>query len=296
MSSAALTNCAVITAIAGIPRRSAVTASCKLHDEQLPQSPIPVTTASQLPISATICGSAGALKFDLTRVTTSATANSARRMCSRWAKKLFVPSLPFEMNPTVFSASVSRRGAGSPSGGAVSFVGSSTRKIIPVSPASLLNQKTIHPGGVSRPNYSDRPPVFSPLPIAGGPEAQPSPGWFRKSGQRPDSVAHLPEEPGGGIGPQSMQTPIGSVTARLLWPSQGGITAPKPPAGPPAAITRRSSGESSAVYSLSPRSRTTAPLPTSAHSRRKILAAGDECGDVGFAPTRCLQVFAQLAR
>src|SRR6516164_5273335 len=134
------------------------------------------------------------------------------------------------------------------------------------------------------------------LPIAGGPEPRPSPGWFRKSGQRPDSVAHLSEEPGGGSGPQSMQTPIGSVTARLLWPSQGGITAPKPPAGPPAAITRRSSGESSAVYSLSPRSRTTAPLPTSAHSRRKILAAGDECGDVGFAPTRCLQVFAQLAR
>ena len=61
ISSAALTKRVVITPRAGIPRCSAVTASCKLHDEQLPQSPIPVTAASQPPISATIQGSAGAL-------------------------------------------------------------------------------------------------------------------------------------------------------------------------------------------------------------------------------------------
>ena len=39
------------------------------------------------------------------------------------------------------------------------------------------------------------------------------------------------------VGSQSTQAPIGSVTARLLWPSQGGMTAPNPPAGPPAATT-----------------------------------------------------------
>jgi len=61
INSAALTNRSVITAIAGTPRRSAVTASCKLHDEQLPQSPIPLMTASHDVISAAICGSAGAL-------------------------------------------------------------------------------------------------------------------------------------------------------------------------------------------------------------------------------------------
>jgi hypothetical protein len=61
ISSAALTKRSVITASAGTPRRSAVMASCKLHDEQLPQSPIPVTTASQPAISAAMCGSAGAL-------------------------------------------------------------------------------------------------------------------------------------------------------------------------------------------------------------------------------------------
>ena len=87
----------------------------------------------------------------------------------------------FEMNATVFPASVSRRGAGSPSGGAVSFVGSSTRKVIPVSPVSLLSKKSIDPGGVGRPSYSNRPPLFSTLPIADGPEPRPSPGWFEKA-------------------------------------------------------------------------------------------------------------------
>ena len=47
-------------------------------------------------------------------------------------------------------------------------------------------------------------------------------------------------------GSQSTQAPIGRVTAWLLLPSHGGMTAPKPPAGPPAAITSRWSGDSSA--------------------------------------------------
>ncbi len=61
INSAALTNRVVITATAGTPRRSATTESCKLHDEQLPQSPMPVTIASQFAISPTIYPSAGAL-------------------------------------------------------------------------------------------------------------------------------------------------------------------------------------------------------------------------------------------
>lgn len=61
ISSAALTNCVVMTPMAGTPKRSAATASCKLHDEQLPQSPMPEITASHFAISATMGGSAGAL-------------------------------------------------------------------------------------------------------------------------------------------------------------------------------------------------------------------------------------------
>jgi hypothetical protein len=61
MSSAALTNRSVITAMAGTPCRSAAIESCKLHDEQLPQSPTPVTTASHFGISAMMWASAGAL-------------------------------------------------------------------------------------------------------------------------------------------------------------------------------------------------------------------------------------------
>src|SRR4029453_5284384 len=59
ISSAALTKRAVITPTAGTPCLSAPTESCRLHDEQLPQSPTPANTACQLVISATICASAG---------------------------------------------------------------------------------------------------------------------------------------------------------------------------------------------------------------------------------------------
>jgi hypothetical protein len=61
MSSAALTNGSVITAMAGTPCRSAAIESCKLHEEQLPQSPTPVTTASHFGISPMMWASAGAL-------------------------------------------------------------------------------------------------------------------------------------------------------------------------------------------------------------------------------------------
>ena len=44
--SAALAKRVVMTLKAGTPERSAVTESCRLHDEQLPQSPMPEMTAS----------------------------------------------------------------------------------------------------------------------------------------------------------------------------------------------------------------------------------------------------------
>jgi hypothetical protein len=61
INSAALTNFVVMMPTEGLPIFSPITASCKLHDEQLPQSPIPATTASQFFASSTIYLSAGAL-------------------------------------------------------------------------------------------------------------------------------------------------------------------------------------------------------------------------------------------
>lgn len=61
ISSAASMNALVITLIAGTPTRSAATASCRLHDEQLPQSPTPASTASQPIASANNACCAGAL-------------------------------------------------------------------------------------------------------------------------------------------------------------------------------------------------------------------------------------------
>ena len=72
ISSAALTNRSVMIPIAGTPRRSVRIASCRLHDEQLPQSPTPAIAALHSAASSMSAGSAGALKLVLTRSTTSA--------------------------------------------------------------------------------------------------------------------------------------------------------------------------------------------------------------------------------
>ena len=61
MSSAAPTNFAVMIPAEGRPRRSPLMESCKLHDEQLPQSPMPETSAFQRSASVMIPASAGAL-------------------------------------------------------------------------------------------------------------------------------------------------------------------------------------------------------------------------------------------
>ena len=61
ISSAALTNFVVMIPTDGTPAFSPMTASCKLHDEQLPQSPMPAITTSQVRASSMIGASAGAL-------------------------------------------------------------------------------------------------------------------------------------------------------------------------------------------------------------------------------------------
>src|SRR6185295_1933970 len=73
-------------------------------------------------------------------------------------------------------------------------------------------------------------------------------------------------------GAQSTQAPIAAVTALVLLPIHGAMTAPKPPAGPPAAIMSSWSGDCSAGWILSARSRTTEPLPTLAQSPRRTRA------------------------
>ena len=73
ISSAAVTNRSVMIPSAGVPWRSTRMASCRLHDEQLPQSPTPAIAALHCAASSTIPRSAGALKLPLTRITTSAT-------------------------------------------------------------------------------------------------------------------------------------------------------------------------------------------------------------------------------
>ena len=73
ISFAADTNWSVMIPSAGTPSLSAAIASCRLHDEQLPQSPTPAIMASQVAASSMIARSAGALRLPLTRCTTFAT-------------------------------------------------------------------------------------------------------------------------------------------------------------------------------------------------------------------------------
>lgn len=61
ISSAAEMNFSVMMLTDGMPFRSPVTLSCKLLDEQLPQSPTPATNACQVFARSMISAVAGAL-------------------------------------------------------------------------------------------------------------------------------------------------------------------------------------------------------------------------------------------
>ena len=75
-------NPSVMMAAAGAPAFSMDMASCKLLDEQLPQSPTAESTASQPASSASMAGAAGAFWFGLRRRSTSRTSYRVRRMSS----------------------------------------------------------------------------------------------------------------------------------------------------------------------------------------------------------------------
>src|SRR5437773_652728 len=93
------TNPSVIIDVAAVPAFSTVTASCKLHDEQLPQSPTPEMTASHRLTAAIMSAGAGRLESGFSKRSTFATAYSERRICSMWSKNSRPFGLPLSNNP-----------------------------------------------------------------------------------------------------------------------------------------------------------------------------------------------------
>ena len=82
MARAVWTNPSVMIAVAAIPAFSTLTASCKLHDEQLPQSPTPEMTASHRLAAAMISGGAGRLASGFLNRSTFVTPYSERKISS----------------------------------------------------------------------------------------------------------------------------------------------------------------------------------------------------------------------
>ena len=80
------TNPSVMIPVAGIPAFSMVTASCKLHDEQLPQSPTPEMTASHRLAAAIISAGAGRLASGFLKRRMFVTPYCERRICSMCSK------------------------------------------------------------------------------------------------------------------------------------------------------------------------------------------------------------------
>jgi len=63
----------MMIAVAGMPAFSADSASCTLHEEQLPQSPTPAMTASHARIAASTSGGIGRLASGFFRSSLSPT-------------------------------------------------------------------------------------------------------------------------------------------------------------------------------------------------------------------------------
>jgi len=72
----------VMMAVAAMPAFSTVTASCKLHDEQLPQSPTPEMIASHRLAAAIISAGAGRLESGFLKRSTFVTLYWVRKICS----------------------------------------------------------------------------------------------------------------------------------------------------------------------------------------------------------------------
>ena len=175
MARAVWTNPSVMIAVAAMPAFSTVTASCKLHDEQLPQSPTPEMTASHRLAAAIISAGAGRLASGFLKRSTLVTPYWERRICSIWAKNSRPFGLPLSNNPIEH----------------------------PVRDARRLGVTTVEMDS-------------------------------SKVGSRTRIVIRTRS--------YSVDISIPFVTARPFEPNQGGMTAPNPPAGPPAATISRSLG------------------------------------------------------
>ncbi len=193
MSSAALAKRAVITPMAGTPCRSAAIESYRLHDEQLPQSPTPVTTACHFLISSTMCGVGGRAVVRLRPPYDSGNTELRAQHA-------------LELGEIALGALLA---VGDESDGLAPERGRSRRRPAPGSLHLVRRIKHAQDHGLNSDSCS----------------------------QSDRTAALLPNQAFGGS--QSTQAPMAAVTALVLLPIQGGMTAPKPPAGPPAATTRR---------------------------------------------------------
>src|SRR5262245_3950123 len=87
-------------AVAVTPTFSAESASCKLHDEQLPQSPTAEITASHPAIAATTSGGAGRLASGFFNLTTCFTPCRARNKVSTTSRISLTLILLLSSSPT----------------------------------------------------------------------------------------------------------------------------------------------------------------------------------------------------
>src|SRR5438876_10925120 len=124
------TNPSVIIDVAAVPAFPTVTASCKLHDEQLPQSPTPEIRASQRLASAIISAVAGRLASVFSKRSTLVTPYSERRICSTWLKNSRPFGLPLSNNPIERPVREVKRFGSTTTEIEPSNVGSRTRMVI----------------------------------------------------------------------------------------------------------------------------------------------------------------------
>ncbi len=114
----------------------------------------------------------------------------------------------------------------------------------PAEPARLTRRRTesepgarvrLRGGNGSTGTRRPRPPVRPPVQDGGAHAARGPRGNHERSGPRRGIAPPC----AGAVASQSRHAPTARVTAWLLSPSQGGMTAPNPPAGPPAATSSR---------------------------------------------------------
>src|SRR5688572_15515688 len=124
-------------AVAVIPAFSADTASCKLHDEQLPQSPTAEMMASHPCIAVNTSDGTGRLASGFLNRMTSATPCSVRKMVSITLSNSWTRILPLSSSPILHPAKDVNRAVVCLVATISSDVGSSTLIDIPYTPIYL---------------------------------------------------------------------------------------------------------------------------------------------------------------